>query len=212
MKKSMQNRRLALAGRTSVLLFGLAAVLLLGSCHSVTRVDPETQIDLSGYWNDTDLRLASESLINGALDTPRLSAFSRDRGRLPVIIVGKFRNASDEHLDTSILSQRLEAAILNSGRAEFVASGDLRGEIRAERDDQQRGYTSDETAAALGRETGADFMMTGSVKTIIDRYDKTATRSYFVTAELTDITTNRRVWIGEYNDIKKVIKNPGVKP
>jgi len=191
----------------------LALVTLLASCsQTVKRVDADTQIDLSGYWNDTDLRLASEYLISAALGTPRLNTFNTTQGRLPVIIVGNFKNASDEHLDTSILSTRLEAAILNSGKAEFVASGDLRSEIRGEREDQQRGYTSDETAAAMGKELGADFMMTGSVKTMIDQYDKTATRTYFVTAELTDITTNRRVWIGEYNEIKKVIRNPGVKP
>jgi uncharacterized protein (TIGR02722 family) len=190
----------------------LGALALLASCHSVKRVDADTQVDLSGYWNDTDLRMASDALIKASLETPRLSQFEAAQRRLPVIIVGNFKNASDEHIDTSILSQRLEASILNSGKAEFVASGDLRQEIRAEREDQQSGYTSDESAAALGRETGADFIMTGSVKTIVDRYDKTATRSYFITAELTDITTNRRVWIGEYNEIKKVIKNPGVKP
>jgi uncharacterized protein (TIGR02722 family) len=190
----------------------LAALTLFASCHSVQRVDADTQIDLSGYWNDTDLRMASDALIKACLETPRLSQFEAAQRRLPVIIVGNFRNASDEHIDTSILSQRLEASVLNSGKAEFVASGDLRQEIRAERDDQQSGYTSDETVAALGMETGADFIMTGSVKTIVDRYDKTATRSYFITAELTDITSNRRVWIGEYNEIKKVIKNPGVKP
>ena len=186
--------------------------VLLSSCHSVKRVDADTQIDLSGYWNDTDLRLASDALIKECVATPRLTAFYAANGRLPVIIVGRFKNSSDEHIDTSILSQRLEASILGSGKAEFVASGDLRNEIRAERLDQQQGYTDDATMAALGREAGADFMMTGSVKTIIDRYDKTATRSYFITAELTDITTNRRLWIGEYNEIKKVIKKPGVKP
>jgi uncharacterized protein (TIGR02722 family) len=196
-----------------VILWGLAVVVLLVSCgHSVNRVDANTQIDLSGYWNDTDLRQASEALIKACLETPRLSSFATTNRRLPVIIVGNFKNASDEHIDTSILSQRLEASILMSGKADFVASGDLRDAIRAERLDQQQGYTDDATMARLGKENGADFIMTGSVKTIVDRYDKTATRSYFITAELTDITTNRRLWIGEYNDIKKVIRNPSVKP
>ncbi|MDR2181729.1 MAG: penicillin-binding protein activator LpoB [Treponema sp.] len=195
-----------------LVLLCLAAAVLAPGCHSVKRVDADTQIDLSGYWNDSDLRLASDALIEKALAVPALTAFSRTNNRLPVIIVGNFKNASDEHLDTSILATRLEASILNSGKAEFVVSGDLRDQIRAERQDQNSGYTSDESAAALGREMGADYMMTGSVKTIVDRYSKTATRTYFITAELTDITTNRRVWIGEYNEIKKVIKNSSVKP
>jgi TolB-like protein len=131
--------------------------------------------------------------------------------RLPVIIVGNFKNGSDEHMYTGILSNRLEAAILRIGKADYVAAGDLRSEIRAERVDQQLGYTSDETAAALGKEQGADFILTGTVKTMIDQAGKTSIRTYFVTAELTDIETNRRIWIGEHNDIKKVIKTPGVK-
>ncbi|MDR2471011.1 MAG: penicillin-binding protein activator LpoB [Treponema sp.] len=190
----------------------LCALGLLLSCHSVKRVDADTQIDLSGYWNDTDLRLASDALIKDCLGVPRLSQFDLSQGRPPVIIVGNFKNGSDEHIDTTILSQRLEASILSSGKAEFVASGELREAIRGERRDQQQGYTDDATVAAMGKEAGADFIMTGSVKTIVDRYSKTATRSYFITAELTDITTNRRIWIGEYNEIKKVIKNPQVKP
>jgi len=196
-----------------IILCSLVTAVLLISCgHSVNRVNANTQIDLSGYWNDTDLRQASEALIAACLTTPRLSTFNTTNKRLPVIIVGNFKNASDEHIDTSILSQRLEASILNSGKADFVASGDVREQIRAERLDQMQGYTDDATMAKLGKEAGADFIMTGSVKTMVDRYDKTATRSYFITAELTDITTNRRIWIGEYNDIKKVIRNPSVRP
>jgi len=196
-----------------VILCCLAALVFLVSCgHSVNRVDANTQIDLSGYWNDTDLRKASDDLIKQCLATPRLTSFANTSGRLPVIIVGNFKNASDEHIDTSILSQRLEASILSSGKAEFVASGDVREQIRAERLDQRQGYTDDATMAKLGKEAGADFLMTGSVKAMVDRYDKTATRTYFITAELTDITTNRRIWIGEYNEIKKVIKNPSVRP
>ncbi|MDR0448013.1 MAG: penicillin-binding protein activator LpoB [Treponema sp.] len=196
--------------KRGIVFFSLAITVLMASCggQSVKRVDPGRQMDLSGYWNDTDVRQASEALINQCLATPRLSTFYTTNRKLPVIIVGRFANASDEHIDTSIMSQRMEAAILNSGKADFVASGDLREQIRAERLDQQQGYTEDATMARLGRETGADFMMTGSVKTIVDRAGNTATRSYFITAELTDITTNRRIWIGEYNEIKKVIRTP----
>jgi len=194
-------------------LFCIVLTVVLTSCQttSVTRTDPAAQLDLSGYWNDTDLRLASEALIKSCLEAPNLGNFHDSRKRLPVIIVGRFRNDSDEHIDTSILAQRLEASILQSGSAEFVASGDLREQIRDERLDQYQGNTSEKTMAALGKETGADFLMTGSVKTIVDRYGKTATRTYYISAELTDITTNRRVWLGEYNEIKKVIRISSVK-
>ena len=200
--------------KKTILLLGLALMLVLLGCPStpkIDRLDPSTQTDLSGEWNDTDRRLAAESLIEQCLGAPWQRTFTSVRGKLPVLIVGRFRNDSDEHINTSILSDRLEIAITNSGKASFVASGDLRDEIRGERLDQQQGYTDDATIARIGREIGADYMMTGSIKTEVDRYGRVATRNYIITARLTDITTNNQVWMGQY-EIKKEIKSPSARP
>ncbi|WP_010257066.1 penicillin-binding protein activator LpoB [Treponema primitia] len=195
-------------------LFASALVLaLFASCSSnpkVTRVDASTQTDLSGLWNDTDVRIVCDSLIKTCLDSPRVTAEIARRGRLPTILVGSFKNDSDEHIDTSIISSTMEVAIFNSGKADFVAGGNTRNEVRAERQDQQ-GNASENTAAALSNETGADFLLTGAVKTIIDRAGGTSTRTYFVTAELTNIETNARMWMDQNSEIKKVIQTPKSK-
>ena len=52
------------------LIAAAAAIFMLASCTStgsstgVTRIDASTQTDLSGYWNDTDVRIVAESLVN----------------------------------------------------------------------------------------------------------------------------------------------------
>ncbi len=189
------------------------SVLLLASCTStpdVSRVDVETQTDLTGYWNDTDVRIVCESLISDCLNSPRLNAFQEQNGRLPVFIVGTFSNDSSEHIDTAIIAKRMEAAILNSGKADFVASSSERGEIRDERTEQQS-WASEETVKSLANETGADFMMTGSIRTIVEKVEKTTVRTYYVYAELTDLESNKKIWIGENNEIKKIIKTSSVK-
>jgi uncharacterized protein (TIGR02722 family) len=191
----------------------LLIVLFFAACSSnpkVTRVDADTQIDLSGYWNDTDLRIVCDSLINACLDSPRVIQVTAQMGRLPVILVGSFKNDSDEHIETTIISDTMETAIFNSGKADFVAGGGVREELRAERQDQQSN-ASEASAKALGNETGADFLLTGSVKTIVDRAGQTASRTYFVRAELTDIETDGRLWMDQNSEIKKVIKRPGAK-
>jgi hypothetical protein len=167
-------------------------------------------MDLSGYWNDTDIRIVCDGLIRDCLDSPRMSMALAQMGKTPVFLVGPFRNESDEHIDTSIISDTMERAIFNSGRADFVAGGATREALRAERLDQQ-GNASEETAKALANETGADFLLTGSVKTVVDRAGNTSTRTYFVGAEITDLETNRRLWLGSNNEIKKVIRQPGSK-
>jgi uncharacterized protein (TIGR02722 family) len=198
---------------TRFLLPGAALLLIFAACGSnprVSRVDSETQTDLSGYWNDTDVRIVCDSLIASALNSPRIVQATAQMGRLPVILVGNFKNDSDEHIDTTIISSTMEITIFNSGKADFVAGGEVRNELRAERREQQ-GNASEGTASALGNETGADFLLTGSVKTIVDRAGNTATRTYYVSAELTSIETNTRLWLDQNSEIKKIIKTPGAR-
>jgi uncharacterized protein (TIGR02722 family) len=193
------------------ILFLLCVIFLfISSCAAtkVGRVDSQSQIDLSGYWNDTDVRIVCESLIKDCLSSARVDQEIRARrGGLPTIIVGRFRNESDEQINTAIITSIMETVIFNSGRLNFVAGGDTRNDLRAERQDQQSN-SSEATAAALGKEIGADFMLTGSVRTIVDRAGNQTVRTYFVTAELTNIETNARMWMGQNNEIKKVITRP----
>ena len=191
----------------------VSAALIFSSCASnnVSRVTSETVTDLSGYWNDTDVRLVAGEIIDGCLASPRIAQYpSQHGGKLPVVIVGSYRNKSDEHIDTEILTKKLEAALVNSGKVEFVASSAERNELRAERIDQQTN-ASESTAKSLGNETGADFMLQGSVKTIVDSDGKTMARSYFVTTEMIDIETNKKIWMDDNSSIKKVIKRSSTR-
>ena len=185
-------------------------LLLLSSCVStpkVSRVDASTQTDLSGYWNDTDVRIVCRTLIDSCLNSARIDQIRKDKKRTPTVIIGRFKNDSNEHIDTEIITINMRNAIINSGKLEFVASGDTRDDVRAERQDQQSN-ASEATAAGLAKETGADFMLTGSVKTIVDKAGNQTARTYLVTAELTDIETNRIVWSDQNSEIKKVVVQP----
>ena len=189
----------------------LLIIVSCGSQPQVIRVDSLTQTDLSGYWNDTDVRIVCESLIYDCINSPRVEqATNAMRGRIPTVLVGRFRNESNEHINTSIISDLMEKAIFDSGKMDFVAGGSTREELRTERQDQQS-FASEATAASLANETGADFMLFGSVKTIIDRSGNQTIRTYFVSAELTNVETNARLWMGQNNEIKKIIKRPSYK-
>jgi uncharacterized protein (TIGR02722 family) len=188
----------------------IVVLIFLAACSSnpkVSRVDADTRTDLSGYWNNTDVTIVCNSLIDSFLKSPRVTEFITRKGDIPVILVGSFRNESDEHIDTAIITAVMEQALFDSGKALPVAGGAARGELRAERTEQQS-YASEETAAALARELGADFLLTGAVRTIVDRAGKTTTRTYYVSAELSDIETTARLWMGQNNEIKKVIVRP----
>ena len=189
-------------------LLGIAVIstLTLGSCakRTVTRVAPDKVIDLSGRWNETDARLASETLINQALGGDWLGNFTNEKQKKPVVIVGMVRNNSHEHMDTEIFTKDMERAFIKSSQIRLVAAGEKRTELRGERADQQD-FSSAETMKKFGREMGADFMMQGTVKSIVDGYGKEKTTFWQIDLELTNIETNEIVWIGDYKGKKYIV-------
>jgi uncharacterized protein (TIGR02722 family) len=188
----------------------VAVVLVLSACSSVPkvqRVDAATQVDLSGYWNDSDVRIVCDALIRNCITSERVKQAIAAKSGTPTVLVGSFKNDSAEHIDTEVISKTMETAIFNSGILDFVAGGAVREELRAERADQQVN-SSEATAAKLGAETGADFLLTGSVKTVIDKAGNQEVRTYWVYAEMTNISTNARMWMDENSEIKKLVTRP----
>ena len=197
------------------LAFLFAAVftgLIMVSCGStkVSRVDSDEVIDLDGYWNESDVRIVCDSLIEECISSPRIAKFEGQQGRAPVVIIDSIRNQSSEHIDTSIVEKKFQTAIINSGVMEFVSSSTERQALREEKADQADHSTYD-TAKEMDQETGADFMLKGSVKTIVQSAGDKTVRTYYVYAELHDIKTNKIVWMAENDSIKKVIKRQKAK-
>ena len=87
----------------------------------------------------------------------------------------------------------------------LVQGGEKRDEIRTERADQQD-YSSAATMKSWGKEIGADFMLQGSINSIVDSEGRETVNFYQINLELTDIETNEIVWIGD-KKIKKYIQN-----
>ena len=62
-----------------------------------------------------------------------------------------------------------------------------------------------ETLSRLGEETGADFMLQGTITSTIDAIEGRRSIFYQINLELISIETNEKVWIGE-KEIKKLIE------
>lgn len=186
--------------------------LFFTGCGSagIDRIDASTVTDYSGYWNDTDVRIVAESLISECVNSAAVNNFPVNNKRIPVVIVGNFRNQSDEHIDTSIITKKMEVALINSGKVDFVADSGEREQVREERDNQSV-FANELTQKNISNETAADFMLIGSIKTITDGAGKTLTKTYYVSAELVDMETNRKVWASENSSIKKLIKKAGTR-
>jgi len=188
------------------------SLLWLAGCSStpkVERVGVEEVRDLSGHWNDTDSRLVAEQMISDVIRRPWLADFAARNGRKPVVIVGTVRNLSSEHIEVGTFIADIERELINSGRVKFVANRSERGEVRAERLDQQS-YATEMSAARLAAETGADFMLKGGIKTTIDAVAGKQVKFYQVDLELVGLQTNEKAWIGS-KKIKKFVTRSKLK-
>lgn len=201
------GRRVAALLSVALLVGGLAGC---ASRKEVTRIPTDTTIDLSGRWNDTDSREVSDEMIRDCLNGAWITDFAAAKAKRPTVIVGTIRNQSLEHIPTGTFVGDIERAFVNSGKVDVVATAQERIDLRAEKSDQWANAT-DDTVKRMGRERGADFMLGGTVQSIEDREKGTKIVFYQVDMTLTDIESNRKIWIGT-KKIKKEIRQSHYAP
>ena len=193
--------------RRLVALLGGALLLTAGACVSkrVTRIEPTAVTDLSGRWNDTDSRLVANQLIEQTLAAGWAKHYTDTHGgEAPAVLVGGFANRTAEHIAVGTFVKDIERALLTTGAARVVASGDERAELRGERKDQQQ-YSRADTRTRPGQELGARYVLAGELQAIEDVDGRERVVFYQVDASLIDLETNAKVWVGQHK-IKKYVE------
>lgn len=194
-------------GRSAAVLVIVGVAAVVGGCGhetKVTRVDTGIVTDLSGRWNDTDSQMVAEAMVKEALANPWLGNFTKGKNRQPVVIVGTVLNKSHEHINVQTFVNDLERELTNSQKVTFVAGKGEREEVREERREQAV-HAREDTQKAPGKEIGADYMMRGSIATILDEQDGAKAVFYQVDLEMVDLENNVKSWFGQ-KKIKKVVE------
>ena len=193
-----------------LLLIGLIVFSGCGPTTQVTRIDTDTIVDLSGRWNDTDSGMVADKMITDCLGHAWIiNHMANADSKKPIVIVGGIRNKTTEHIATQTFIGDIERAFVNSGKVGVVSSKSERSEIREERADQSE-HAAIETIKQMGREKGADYMLTGEINTIEDSKAGEHVISYQTDLTLTHIESNEKVWIGTH-DIKKYVGQKKLK-
>lgn len=171
----------------------------------VARVDEEREVALTDRWNATDSRLTAEAMVNDMLTFPWMEEFQRThQGLRPTIVVHTIANNSHEHVPVDLFINDLKREVIRSGKADFIVNDGERESARDEIRDQKT-YTSPETRQSLGKEQGANFILSGSIDSIVDQVDNKRVTFFQVDLKLIELETMREVWNGQ-KKIQKYFK------
>jgi penicillin-binding protein activator len=199
--KKMQIKRIM-----TIAAIAVSGMTITSCSRQVTRVSTDQAIDVSGNWNNTDSRLVAEEMTQTILGGKWLSTHLEEKqGKRPVVVVGVVKNKSHEHIDAETFVKDVEQSFIKTERVRLVQGGKKREELRGEKADQQDN-ASVSTMKKFGLENGADYILQGSINSIVDSHKRKKVVYYQVNLELTDIQTNEVVWIGD-KKIAKYVKN-----
>lgn len=184
----------------------LAAAALLAACgpRAYTRgayEDPDTIELLSDQFNENDLQLIAKKMTTSLLGSPAVQGLQGQ----PVMVVGRVRNRTSEHIDTESLADKVRVELQRSGRFAFTDKA-ARDQIAEEYDYQQSGMVAQGSAKGPGGQVGADLILTGQIASIVQEVGADKVVYYKMTMQLTDLKSGLIRWTDEKELRKKFRK------
>lgn len=181
-----------------------AALFILPGCRAtVKEMKPTEEVRYGAEYSYTDLQVLSEEMASRILES---KAGSRENP--PVMLITGIENRTDEHIDVKALAYAIRNHLIKSGKFQFINEAQRKKLIK-EMEYQEQGYISPETRIKMGRQVGADYILSGQLVSITAeqarqvRVKKKELRYYRLTLEITDINTNLIVWTDEQEIVRE---------
>ena len=178
------------------LVFASVIVFMMTGCSTTTRdISPDESIHYDEGYDFSDKKAIVNDLVESLVTKPPLVA----RYDRPIIIVYGVANRTDEHIETDGITDDIRQEIMQSGKARFVNKVQ-RDNIQSESDYQYGGNVSAETRLTRARQVGAEYMISGTLRSIKKkegkgiRMTKDTLQYYSLTLELTDLQTGLIEW------------------
>jgi uncharacterized protein (TIGR02722 family) len=182
-------------------LLAVLALTLAGGCAAfrakVTDVDVEKDRHLQSTYDYSDMRNVTQGLVDEILGSDFLSK----QPKPPVMTVVGIENRTKQYVDTKALSDRMRTLLFQSGKMQFV-NPERREDLVKEQAHQAQNATA-ETRVAAARQTGAKYMISGSLIEMEKetprqvRVSKTQINYYKLTVEVTDLESGLITWTTE---------------
>jgi len=187
----------------SASLMGLLAAC--GGPRAFTRgtyEDPNTIEMLSDQFNENDLQLIAKKMVNSLAGSPR---FTQPAQQLPVVLVGRMKNKTSEHIDMGSLADKIQTGLAQTGKFALLDKA-AREDLAEEYEYQQSGYVDPNAAKGPGQQASADYLLTGEISSIVQQVGADKLVYYKMTVKLNNVRTGIVEWTDEKEIRKKFEK------
>lgn len=164
-----------------------------------TYEDPNTIALLDDRFSENDMQLIAKKMIQSMAGSDIVGS-----NGAPVVMVGKMRNRTSEHIDMTMLSDKVRTQLIQSGRFRFADVMNRR-DIAEEYEYQQSGYVDPDQAKGPGSQTGAEYLLTGTLTANVQQAGRNKLIYYKATFQLTNLLTSEIAWTDE-KEIRKAYK------
>jgi len=178
-----------------LIMFTCASLLAMTGCMAYTKnlnTEAETHYDATYDFSD-------KNQIVNRLVTPLLSAPVFPVQEKPILIVYPVVNETSEHISTGGITDEIRMKLIQSGRFRFINESQ-RENIQKETDYQYQGYVDPAMLVEEGRQLGADYIMSGTLRSIKKeqprqwRLNKKERIYYSLNLSITDLKTGEIVY------------------
>lgn len=168
--------------------------------ESVAYGDAQSVETLTKDFGSTDLQLIATKMVDDMLAFPPVIELTQKRR--PVMFVDKIKNKSQEHIDTESITDTIQNRLINSGKFRFVDMTSVGAVADQLAFQQQSGMVDKRTAAPVGGQIGAEYMLNGNLSSIVKNAGGRSDVYYKFTLKLLNLKTGIVEWTGE-KEIRK---------
>lgn len=169
-----------------------------------TYEDPNQIEMLSDDFNENDLQLIAKKIVGSLQESKQLTEI---QGK-PVLLVGKWKNSTSEHIDLKSLSDKVQVQLTKLGKFQFMDKG-AREELAEEYEFQGSGYVNPDKAKGRGNQASADYLFSGEISSIVQEVGSDKLVYYKLTGKLHNIKSGIVEWTDE-KELRKKFKKKGV--
>jgi len=186
----------------AVLLMGGAALLV--GCRSTANVEygDATAVDpMTTDFEASDFQQIAVAMVDSLLEFPAMVELTRD-GR-PVVLVGRVKNKTMQHIDTEALTDTIRTRLIRSGKFRFIDRTTDDAAIEEIKIQLESGLVDPKTARQFGRQIGAKYLLTSNLAEIARTKGRVRDVYYKFTMNLKNLDTGILEWADE-KEIRKV--------